>query len=325
MSKEKKHVIIVLFALSAAGAASCFFVSPAAGIICTATLISVLVVFWMFTANRYKKIAELGDYLRRLSDGQYHFDIRDNAEGELSILKNEIYTLTVRLSEQAKQLKKDKEGLKDVLSDISHQLKTPLTSLSVMSELLEDEGLPPKKRQEFIEKQKRSLNNMKWMVLQLLKMAQLDAGTIHFNIEDISVRQLVDESIEAVQILFELKEQNLHFSPVPGTIPCDLPWTKEALTNLLKNASEHTPHGGTIRIGYDENPLMHRISVTDSGSGIDAKDIPHLFERFYKGKEQSGVGLGLALSRTILRGQGGDVDVTSIPGAGTTFTLKFYK
>lgn len=326
MSKEIKGVIITIAVISVLGIALCFFVSKTAGLICSATLAAVLIVFWRFTLIRYRRIAQLSDYLDRLSGGNYDFDIRDNDEGELSILKNEIYTLTVQLSEQAQRLRKDKEGLRDVLSDISHQLKTPLTSLTLMSELLENDSILPEKRQEFIEKQNRALSNMKWMVLQLLKMAQLDANSVRFNTEAVPVNKLINDSIEAVQILFALKEQTvLPPSDLTLQIPCDLQWTREALTNIVKNASEHTPIGGVIRMDCGENPLMFWISVSDSGEGIEQKDIPNLFERFYKSGKQSGVGLGLALSRAILRGQNAEIEVSSIAGQGATFTIKFYK
>lgn len=326
MSKEVKGVIIVLAAISAVGITLSFFISKAAGLICLATLAAVLFVFWRFTMIRYRRIAQLSDYLNRLSGGHFDFDIRDNSEGELSILKNEIYTLAVQLSEQAQRLRKDKEGLKDILSDISHQLKTPLTSLTVMSELLENESIPPGKRREFIDNQKKALSNMEWMVLQLLKMAQLDADSVNFKTEQVPVNELINDSIEAVQILIELKSQKVLYQPdLPFQIPCDRQWTREALTNIVKNSSEHTPTSGVIDIGCGENPLMFWISVTDNGDGIEKKDIPHLFERFHKSKKQSGVGLGLALSRSILRGQNGEIEVSSPPGQGATFTLKFYK
>jgi signal transduction histidine kinase len=326
MRKEIKSLIIVLAAISLLGIALCFFVSKAAGFICLAVFIAVLIVFWRFTLIRYRRIAELSDYLNRLSGGHFDFDIRDNSEGELSILKNEIYTLTVQLSEQTERLRRDKEGLRDILSDISHQLKTPLTSLAVMSELLENDNLPMEKRQEFIEKQKKSLSSMEWMVLQLLKMAQLDAGSITFNTEAMPVIELINDSVEAVQILLELKEQKILLpSDSSLQVTCDRQWTKEALTNIIKNSSEHTPIGGNINIAYGENPLMFWISITDNGEGIDKKDLPHLFERFYKSGKKTGVGLGLALSLAILRGQNGDVEVSSPQGQGATFTLRFYK
>jgi signal transduction histidine kinase len=326
MSKEIKGIIIVLAIIATIGVAVSFFISKAAGFVCLITVIAVLIVFWRFTLIRYHRIGQLSDYLRRLSRGHFDFDIRDNAEGELSVLKNEIYTLAVQLSEQAERLRKDKEGLKNILSDISHQLKTPLTSFAVMSELLENENLPPEKRQEFIEKQKKALSNMEWMVLQLLKMAQLDAGSINFNTEAIFASEIINDSVEVVQALLGLKKQQM-LSPPDSSLQviCDRHWTKEALINILKNASEHTPSGGIIRIGYGENALMFWIAVTDSGNGIDKKDMPRLFERFYKNEKQSGVGLGLAFSQSILRGQNGDIEVSSNPGQGATFTLKFYK
>jgi signal transduction histidine kinase len=140
------------------------------------------------------------------------------------------------------------------------------------------------------------------------------------------VIELINDSVEAVQILLELKEQKI-LLPTDSSlqVTCDRQWTKEALTNIVKNSSEHTPIGGNINITCGENPLMFWISITDSGDGINKKDLPHLFERFYKSGKRTGVGLGLALSHAILRGQNGDIEVTSPPKQGATFTLRFYK
>lgn len=276
--------------------------------------------------KRLREITLLSDYIRRLAEGHLDLDIRDNAEGEISILKNELYKLTSRLSEQAASLQADKEGLSNAIADISHQLKTPLTTAMMMAELLENKNLPPEKRQEFMENLRSALLRMEWLVITLLKMAKLDSGSVEFKSEAVSSVKLLDSALEPLQIMMELRGQSVVKGNItPLTLNCDFEWTREALTNILKNASEHSPDGGKIYILQGENTLYDWISVTDSGSGIKKQDLPRIFERFYGANKKGGIGIGLAMSRSIMRGQGGDLEVVSPEGQGATFTLKFYK
>ena len=276
--------------------------------------------------KRRREIQLLGDYVRRLVAGHLDFDIRDNAEGGVSILKNELYKLASRLSEQAASLQADKEGLSNAIADISHQLKTPLTTAMMMAELVGDANLPPERRQEFMEHLRTALLRMEWLVIALLKMAKLDSGTVAFRMKEVPVGELLTSALEPLQILLELRGQTVSGGgAAPLALRCDPEWTREALTNVLKNASEHSPDGGEIHVSYGENPLYGWVSVTDSGPGIEKADLPRVFERFYASNKKGGIGIGLAMSRSILRGQGGDLEAASPEGAGATFTFKFYK
>lgn len=276
--------------------------------------------------KRLREITLLSDYIRRLAGGHLDLDIRDNAEGGISILKNELYKLASRLSEQAASLQADKEGLSNAIADISHQLKTPLTTAVMMAELLENKNLPPEKRQEFMENLRSALLRMEWLVITLLKMAKLDSGSVEFKSEAVSSVKLLDSALEPLQIMMELRGQSVVTGNMtPLTLNCDFEWTREALTNILKNASEHSPDGGEIYILQGENTIYDWISVTDSGSGIKKQDLPRIFERFFGANKKGGIGIGLAMSRSIMRGQGGDLEVASPEGLGATFTLKFYK
>lgn len=263
---------------------------------------------------RKSEFERLSADIRRLIDGR-SVDIRDNREGVLSALKNDVHTLAEKQNEQLAALQSERDKLKDTLADISHQLKTPLTSMILMADLLET--APPDKQAEFVGNIRAGLAHMEWLVSALLKMAKLDAGAIEFKLENAGVLDLVKTALEPMQILIELKNQTV---AVDGGVDilCDKRWTAEALTNIVKNASEYSPQGGAIAITAGENPICSWISVTDSGAGIDSIDIPKLFKRFESGGKGYGIGLPLALA--IMRGQGGDVEVER-----NTFTLKFYK
>lgn len=291
--------------------------------------IGILIVGLEIWANRkrYQEIQALSAYLYRICEGEYTLDIRDNEEGELSILKNEIYKMSVRMAEQAELLKKDKRYLADAISDISHQLKTPLTSMMVMTELLEDHNLAQEKRILFTRKIKKQLERIEWLVSSLLKLSKIDAGTVQFKKERVSVKDLVTSSVEPLLIPMELKEQELVVSGAESYFIGDLNWSREAFVNIIKNCVEHTQIGGEIHVNYVENPLYTEVCIVDNGEGIDQKDLPNIFKRFYKGSnaDSESVGIGLAMARSIILAQNGDIKVESEKGKGTTFKVRFYK
>ena len=277
-------------------------------------------------------IEKLSADVRRVADGE-SADLLDNREGSLSILRNDIQTLARLKQEQADALQKDKDRLKDSLSDISHQLKTPLTSMLVMADLLET--APPEKQKELIRNLQTGLTRTQWLTDALLKMAKLDADAVEFNIRKADAREVIARALEPLSILLEIKDQEIRTAG-KANLTCDVRWTAEALSNVVKNASEHAPAGKPIFIACGENPICAWISVTDSGSGLKPDRIARLFRRF-QGGAPAGYGIGLPLAQTILRGQNGDIDVDgeSLPPhvaeladaayTGATFTLKLYK
>ena len=281
-----------------------------------------------YTAVRYHQIAELSIYLNRIAAGEYGLDLRDNMEGELSELKNDIYKVTVMLAHQADLLEKDKLYLADTLADISHQLKTPLTSMLVMTDLLEQPDLPAEKRREFTGHIRSQLQRMEWLISSLLKLSKLDAGTIRFKKEQVFLPHLVDKATEHLMVLMDVKQQTLVLEGDPDTYFLgDRDWSAEAMANLIKNCVEHTPCGGTIKIQYESSTLYTQIVLSDTGEGVDPVDLPHIFERFYKGKNSSkdSVGIGLAMAKNIIQKQNGTIEASSEPGKGMTFTIKFYR
>lgn len=283
-----------------------------------------------YTVWRYREIAKLVQYLESMRVGYFPLDVRDNREGELSILKNDIYKLTMTLSEQSELLKKDKKYLADSLADISHQLKTPLTSITIMTDLLSDENLSDKKRVEFTGNIAAQLERIEWLITSLLKLSRIDAGAVVFRLQSLSAAELVEKAAAPLLVPMDVRGQRFETEGSPDVmLTGDWNWTVEALTNILKNCSEHTPEGGVISVRFTENPLHTEIVVEDTGTGIDPVDLPHVFERFYRGKNASpdSVGIGLAMARAILLNQNADASVENrtAPERGARFVLRFFK
>lgn len=269
-----------------------------------------------------REVTELSDKIRKAIDGQ-SVDFRDNREGKLSILKNDIHTLVNLKNEQADAFLKERDFLEETLENISHQLKTPLTSMMIMADLLEN--APPDKQEEFTANIKIGLTRMEWLVSVLLKMAKLDNGSIDFSMQTMSVKQLINTALEPLQIMLDVKNQAVELAN-DTDIYCDKRWTAEALTNVLKNASECSPINSSIYIDCGKNPICTWISVTDSGKGIPKEKISSIFQRFESSQNDKGYGVGLPLSLAIFRGQNGDIEVDGVRnGSGATFTLKLYK
>lgn len=282
----------------------------------------------IFTKWRYREIEKLSGYLQLISNGDFQLDVRDNEEGELSLLKSQIYKVTRMLTEQGVVLQEDKAKLTNAISDISHQLKTPLTSMMVMADLLRDKRLEDGKRAEFTRNLQVQLERMEWLVSSLLKLSKIDAGTIAFKKEKVLVSQLVQKAIEPLLVPMDIKMQNLLVKgDEQAAFTGDFNWTAEALINIVKNCVEHTPEGGEISIVFSENALFTEITIADNGGGIPKEDLPYIFKRFYKGKNASdeSVGIGLAMAHSIVTSQQGDIEVKSQKGEGTTFQIKFYK
>jgi signal transduction histidine kinase len=271
---------------------------------------------------RKRKITSLSADIRKIIDGQ-KIDLRENQEGVWGILKNDIHTLVTLKSEEANALQKQRNIMSDTLANISHQLKTPLTSIMIMADILEQSATD--QQIEFIGNIKTGLTRMEWLVSALLKMAKLDAGAVEFTAESIHTRELIPLALEPLQILLDIKDQNIAITSETELF-CDKRWTAEALTNVIKNASEYTPSGGTIYIKAGKNPICQWISVTDSGSGISKSQISNLFKRFEGSGNDRGYGIGLPLALAILKGQNGDITVDGGGnGHGATLTLQFFK
>ena len=292
-------------------------------------VIILSIIFFRYNHIENKKINEITQYIEEINRGNYKLDIEKNTEDELSILKNELYKITVMLKEVAENSQKDKIALKDSLSDISHQLKTPITSnLIMLDNILTDENMPENIKKDFIKDIKRETINIKFLVESILKLSKIDSNSIKFIKKEVFIKEIIDEAVKNVSMLSELK--NVEIIVVGenfAKIICDLKWQVEAITNILKNCIEHSYDNGKIYINYEQNNIYSEIKIKDNGTGIDKKDLPHIFERFYKGKNSSSesVGIGLALSKSIIESNNGYIQVDSELNIGTTFIIKYLK
>lgn len=284
-------------------------------------------LYLVLAARRYRDMAGLSDRVDRVLHGQDTVLITESEEGELSILESEIAKLTVRLQEQAAQLQTEKSSLARAMEDVSHQLRTPLTALHLEAALLGEEDVSPARRRELTRELRRQLQRMEWLVEALLKMSRIDAGAVEFRRERVSVAALAARAAEPLAVPMELRGQTLTVEAGDESFLGDPDWTAEALGNLLKNCMEHTPTGGAVRLTGTETALYTEIAVEDDGPGFAPEDLPHLFERFYRGKNAGpeSVGIGLALARSIAAEQGGSLTAENVPGGGARFRLRFDK
>ena len=289
----------------------------------------LIFIFIKYNNSKDKKLSEITKYIEEINNRNYKLDIEDNTEDELSILKNEIYKVTVMLKETAENSLKDKINLKDSLSDISHQLKTPLTSIIIMiDEILENEDMDIATRNDFFKDIKREITNINFLVASLLKLSKFDANTIKFFNKEEYIDKILQEAVKNVSLLCDLKNIKINLNGnKESKVKCDFKWQVEAITNILKNCIEHSNTNSKISINYEENKIYSKIEIKDEGVGIDKEDLPHIFERFYKGKNSSNdsIGIGLALAKSIIEKNNGYISVNSKLNEGSIFTIKYFK
>ena len=326
-NKDFKNMIIILcLIVFVGGVIEIFLGGIPAGILFIFFGLLLVAVFSVFTMRRYSNIESLNGYLVKVLSGDEMPDVSDQEEGELSILKSNIYKTTTQLHYQKEVISKDKIRLAEALADISHQLKTPLTSMMVMNDLLKTEDDSAKKK-EFLDTQSAQLDRMNWLIQTLLKLSKIDAGSISMKQEITPFNDLISEVMKPFEVLIDIKNIRYSFSQSEVSVLCDRNWTVEALQNIIKNCLEHLDNDGTITITTEETNVFSQIIISDTGSGISKEDIPYIFERFYKGKNagKDSVGIGLALAKSIITNQHGDILVESKEGEGTTFFIRFYK
>lgn len=294
----------------------------------TITVVILLIIYIRYNYKKEKDIKDIIKCIEQINKKNYEIQIDSISEDELSILKNEIYKTTIMLKETAENSNKDKLNLKKSLEDISHQLKTPLTSILVMLDnIIEDSNMEEKIRNDFIVDIKRNVLNINFLVQSLLKLSKFDANTVHFVKQENDLKTIVEESIKNVSTLCDLRNINIKLNIKENSkIICDDKWQIEALTNIIKNAIEHSKNNSNIIINIENNNVYSMIEVIDFGEGIAKKDIKHIFERFYKCKntKTDSIGIGLALAKTIIEEDKGTISVESNK-LETKFIIKYYK
>lgn len=292
------------------------------------SILILIFIFLKYNKEKDKEISEITKYIEEINKKNYTLHIDEISEDELSILKNEIYKTTIMLKESADNSIKDKRELKNSLEDISHQLKTPLTSILIMLDNLIDEpDMDTKTREQFIRDIKREVMNINFLVQAILKLSKFDANTIDFKREENTIKSIIDKSLQNVSTLCDLRNINIEVTGEENRkLYCDYKWQVEAVTNIIKNCIDHSKESSKIIINYGQNNVYSFINIQDFGDGISKKDLPHIFERFYKGENASedSIGIGLALSKTIIEKDQGNISVDS-DSNGTRFQIKYFK
>ena len=322
---EMRRTMLLFLLITAAAVAAAAIWDIRFGVFTLALCLLLGAVLVLSAFFRYRKIAELSQDIDKILHGKQMLSLDRYAEGELAVLQSEIYKMTARLREQQEKLAGDKRFLADSIADISHQIRTPPTSINLVLSLLSEPEIQEERRKALLQELYELISRIDWLISALLKISKLDAGTVEFKKEQIPLEQLVRNACEPLLVPIELRGQRLQIDAA-GTFSGDISWTAEALTNIVKNCMEHTPADGTITVTAEENTLYSQITVRDNGAGIAKEDLPRIFERFYKGKnsDEKSVGIGLALARMIVTMQGGTVKAENRKPRGAQCTLRFY-
>ena len=326
-SREFYRMLAVMLALTAAAAIGQSLVWGVPGMVAALLLGGALTALAaVYTLRRYRRIGQLSEYLAQVYTGGQPPRLSGQTPGELSALQDDLYKITSILQQQAAALEADKRFLADSLSDIAHQLRTPLSAILLQCDFLREE-LPPGEAEEGLAQIETQTGRIRWLVEALLRLSRLDAGVVPFEKKEHPARQVLQRAAGGLAELYLKRGVELQADCPEGLFcVCDLEWTAEALANLLKNAAEHTPPGGRVRVECSRQALYFEFRVQNEGSAIPEEELPRLFERFWRGASASpgSVGIGLPLARSIARGQQGDVTAENTP-EGPLFRLRLFR
>ncbi len=316
--------IVVSFVMCVVG----FKLNLMTGIVVLVTCFAFVTISLHMDKKRYLKITKLAETIDMILHSDTFVALEDVKEGDFAVLESEIKKMTVKIREGAYLLQKEKIYLTDSIADISHQLRTPLTTINLLMSFLQKKDLTDVERMKYVSEINVHLRRLDWLISSLLKISKLDAGIVVMKKEKTDTAELVAKAAESIMIPLEIRDQLFDYTAEGGeSFIGDINWSIEAISNIVKNCMEHTPQGGYIAVRVSENVLYTKITIEDNGPGISKEDLPHIFERFYKGKDsaESSVGIGLALSKMIIQNQNGTIKAENRKNGGTKFTIKFYK
>lgn len=326
-NKEVKLFLFLYLIFTVVASVVAAFINVWAVVLVVVICVISFLLFMFFTKKRYQAISNLSSQVDSILHGEYNINLVPDEEGEIAVLSSELSKMTLRLRDQADRLEKDKRYLSDSLADISHQLRTPLTSIRMIVSRLDNENQSIE-QQESIRKVDTLLDRTQWLISTLLKIARLESGTVQFAEEHVSVEALISDILEPLEILMDIKDIQLSCKiKNNASFIGDRLWSVEAIGNVLKNCIEYCSDGGKLEISSLENPIYTEIVISDNGVGFGENDIPHLFDRFYRGSNavKESAGIGLNLSRMIIAKQNGIITATNKPSGGAKFTIRFYK
>ena len=295
-------------------------------IIILLAFILIVLVLLFYKKKRDKELQELLQLLKRINEKNYKIDIKKNIEGDYSLLLNELYKTAVMLNEQTELSKKDKESLKDSLSDISHQLRTPLTSINLMIDNVLNEETSEEEKKKLLKDINHKIKNMVFLVESLLKLSKFDANVITFKQEKIEIIKILDDVKDNLSLLLDLKDISINIKGNKDIkIKVDYKWEVEALSNIVKNAIEYSNEGSKIDISFERNEIFTKLVIRDYGCGMSKKDQKHIFERFYKGSNSNNnsIGIGMSLAKMIIEKDNGNISIESNE-EGTKFIIKYF-
>lgn len=277
----------------------------------------------------YDNMRDFSSAAKRIVEGNYSLKFGEKMEGDLSKLSQSFNMMGEVIRGNISALKKEKEFLVNLLSDISHQLKTPLSTMILYNDIMLSKELNREQRETFLKSTQNQLNRMGWLIQNLLKLAKIDADAIELDMEEQSLIETLEEALDALESKAREKEVTIDY-PLGNDIflKHDRLWLQEALINVVKNGIEHSPIGGRVTIELEDNPIYTRITVKNNGEIISEEDLANIFKRFYKGKnsmKSDSIGIGLSLSRSILERHGGYIEARSDESEGTRFIITFLK
>ena len=291
-------------------------------------VIALVIYIVLDKIRRKKEIDELIEFLTKVQDRDSFPELGLEAEGSMLILRSEIYKLASTLQEQYAGEVKKNTYMAEMLSNISHQIKTPLTAINLMTDALKNGNLDESQRRRCIANITAQTDHITWLVRTLLTLAEIDAGVLVMKKESVPVKELVDGIVSGIAIEADIKDVAIELNiSEKDEIICDKRWTSEALSNILKNSLQHTEAGGKIKVSSEETNISVNMRIEDNGCGISKKDLPNIFERFYHGgkSDPNSNGIGLSLSKQIINSQNGTISCESEEGKGTIFEIKIYK
>ncbi len=291
----------------------------------------VFLAFIVLTYSKiFNKIRKLSVNAEAVIEGKYSLVDGDMEEGDIGHLTYQLNTMSERLSDTVQALRNEKLFLKKLITDISHQLKTPLASLIMFNDILEnDKTLTEYEQSRFLAESKNQLDRMEWLIKNMMKMARLEAGVVDFDKKDALISDTIQRSIAGLKLVASEKNIVINTSGSDKvTVMHDINWTTEAFSNIIKNSIEHCINSSEININWEENNVFVQIVISDNGAGISKEELPKIFDRFYKGSNSSSptnIGIGLYITKTIIEGQGGSIYAYSKEGQGAKFIVRLMK
>ncbi|MBQ9872046.1 MAG: HAMP domain-containing histidine kinase [Eubacterium sp.] len=302
------------------------------------TALTCILMYALHRRRVHREVRRLQRYFDDLNHGSYDLEPGQAVEGDLSMLQSDIFKVTQLLRTSAEREKAKSEDLSRWLADISHQLKTPIASIRInLDNLLDDPDMPPDLQHDFLKECSMQLEWISSLVMTLLKLARIDAGTVELKKEEMDLMAVAREAEQKLGILSEIAQVEVVWESEPrgelidpadiGEVPMigDPAWQLEAVSNILKNCIEHSPAGSKVYLSMRNTAVFKELTIRDTGEGISEEDLPHIFERFYRAQNatRESVGIGLSLANSVVEAGGGKIMVTSEKGEGTTFIIRY--